>query len=306
MKNHSASYVSRVRAILTVCLAALPLIAPAQPSAHYVPGVEGLKGATLPPPGVYLRDYNVLYLSDRLNDSHGNAVPGVDPKATVYANVPRVVWITEKQLLGGYLGVDGLLPFKYTDLDISAGPNKLIDSHTFGVGDFFAEGSWSKHIERFDFSLAAGVWAPTGDSAPGLTTRAGLGYWTEMFTAGATWYVDPQKRLAVSALNRYEINQEKEDTDITPGQAYTLEWGISYAYTKTIDLGVVGYYQEQVTEDSGQGSSSARDRVAGVGPEVSVFYPEIMLGWSLRYVYEFMAESRLQGNTFALTITKRF
>ena len=30
----------------------------AQPSAHYVPGIEGLSAASLPPPGVYLRDYN--------------------------------------------------------------------------------------------------------------------------------------------------------------------------------------------------------------------------------------------------------
>jgi len=75
---------------------------------------------------------------------------------------------------------------------------------------------------------------------------------------------------------------------------------------KTVQVGVAGYYQQQVTEDSGPGATSARDRVAGVGPEVSVFYPKIMLGWSFRYIYEFMAEDRFQGNTFALTITKRF
>ena len=46
-----------------------------------------------------------------------------------------------------------------------------------------------------------------------------------MFTAGATYYVDTAKKRAISALNRYEINTEKKDTDIRPGQAYTLNMG---------------------------------------------------------------------------------
>ena len=33
-------------------LLALPLLGLAQPSAHYVPGIEGIKGASLPPPGI--------------------------------------------------------------------------------------------------------------------------------------------------------------------------------------------------------------------------------------------------------------
>jgi len=277
---------------------AWPALLSAQPTAHYVPGVEGLKGASLPPPGIYY--------ADQVNDAAGNRISGLDAKAFIYANVPRLLWITDVQVLGGNIGVDALLPLQYTDLNLSAGPNTLIDHGTFGIGDLFAEGTWSKHIQKFDFSLAYGIWAPTGDSAPGLTTRAGLGYWTHMFTAGATWYVDSQKKWAVSALNRYEINHEKDDTDITPGQAYTLEWGISYSITKTVDVGAAGYYQQQVTEDHGQGATSDRDRVAGMGPEVSFFCPPCALGVSLRYAYEFMAESRLQGHTVALTITKKF
>jgi hypothetical protein len=283
-----------------------PALLPAQPSAHYVPGVEGLKAASLPPPGIYLRDYNVAYYSDRLNQDNGNQVPGLDTKAFIYANVPRIIWITDQQLLGGFLGIDGLLPLQYTDLDFRAGPNTLVDHGTFGIGDFFLEGTWSKHVQHFDFSAAAGFWAPTGDFDPQHPTWAGHGFWTAMLTAGATWYIDGNKKWAVSALNRYEFNTEQDKTDITPGQAYTLEYGVSYGVSKTVDVGAAGYYQQQVTEDSGSGASSARDRVAGVGPEVSVFYPKYTLGWSLRYIYEFLAEDRLQGHTVALTITKRF
>jgi hypothetical protein len=126
-----------------------------------------------------------------------------------------------------------------------------------------------------------------------------------MLTAGATWYPDEGKKWAISALNRYEFNQEQEDTDIRPGQAYTIEGGISYAVTKTIDVGAIGYFQIQTTGDKNS-ATSGHDRVAAIGPEVNMFFPDIMLGISLRYAYEFMAESRLQGNTVTLTLTKKF
>jgi hypothetical protein len=293
----------------TALLAAGWLLAPAvvqaQPTAHYVPGVEGIKGATLPPPGWYVRDYNVAYTSHRLNDSAGREVGVADLNAFTYANVPRVIWITETKVLGGSLGVDALLPLIYSSVE--AGPSfARFKDDTFGIGDFFAEATLSWHIQKFDFSVAAGVWTPTGDSAAPPTTRVGSGFWTPMLTAGATWYVDQGKTWAVSALSRYEFNTEQRDTHITPGQAYTLEWGVSKALAKTVDVGVVGYYQQQVTTDSGDKSSNFRDRVASVGPELSILCPPHMLFASFRYLYEFMAEDRAQGHTFALTLTKRF
>src|SRR5512146_2344731 len=90
-------------------IAAFLCLAPgamAQPSAHYVPGVEGIKGASLPPPGFWLRDYNAVYYSDSRNDPNGNKINALDAKAFIYANVPRLLWITDTTVLGGYLGLD--------------------------------------------------------------------------------------------------------------------------------------------------------------------------------------------------------
>jgi hypothetical protein len=286
-------------ALLVAGLLALPSLIQAQPSAHYVPGLEGIKGSSLPPPGLWLRDYNLVYQSTRLNDPHGNQEP-VGFSAFTYAQVPRLLWITDIKVLGGYLGFDALVPFEYTHAEVSAAH---YDSSTFGIGDAFVESTLSWHLKQFDLALGYGVFAPTGNTEPPPTTRAGLGYWTHMFTAGATWYVDAEKKWAVSALNRYEFSTEKEDTEQIPGQAYTLEWGVSYDILKGIDIGPVGYYQQQVNPTSGS-SWSERNRVAGVGPEVSAFFPKWMLGVSFRYVYEVMAENRAQGQTFTLTVTK--
>jgi hypothetical protein len=282
-------------------LLAAPVTINAQPSAHYVPGSEGLLAATLPPPGVYLRDYNWFYYSDQFNDANGNKVPGQNPKAFIYANVPRLIWITDLQLLGGYIGVDGLVPFAYKAL--KAGP---FDDHTFGVSDPFVETTWSTHTKQFDFSLGFGVWMPTENFNMQNPTWAGLGYWDYMFTAGATWYPDAEKKFSLSVLNRYEINAQQDDTGLTPGQVYTLEGGIGYAVSKIVTVGASGYYQQQTTVNTGSGANPALGWVSGIGPEIATFFPSAMLGVSLRYAYEFVAENRLQGHTVMLTVTKRF
>jgi len=291
MKNH-LKYI-----IIGGLLAVTPGLALAQPSAHYVPGVEGIKGASLPPPGVYAKDYNVVYFSDRLNDASGDKV--ADPGVFIYANVPRIIWITDQKVLGGFLGVDALIPLQYTDIDIA-------DKSTFGVGDLFAEATLSWHVDKADFAIGYGAWAPTGESSTSDPTKAGAGFWTHMLTAGMTWYMDNEKKWALSGLCRYEINHEKRDTDWTPGNALTVEWGASYAVTKTVDLGVVGYYQQQTTKDSAAEVDSTKDKVAAVGPEIVMFCSKLGLFTSIRYNYEFLAEDRTQGHTVAVTLTKRF
>jgi hypothetical protein len=284
----------------------LPLSSTAQPSAHYAPGLEGIKAATLPPPGLYLRDYNLFYYSDRLNNSNGREIKEADVEAFIYANAPRLVWITDYKLLGGYLGFDALIPLQYTSLEANTPGGRYKDS-TFGIGDLFGEVTLSWHGKQYDAAIGYGIWAPTGDSSAGLTTRAGQGFWTHMFTAGATFYPDEAKKWSISALNRYEINTEKKYTDITRGDVWTIEGGIGRMLTPTIEAGVVSYYQRQLESDKGASAQpGSRDWVVAVGPELAGFYPRIMFGWSIRYLYEVEAVNRLQGHTTVLTLTKRF
>ncbi|HNV00203.1 MAG: transporter [Verrucomicrobia bacterium] len=282
----------------------------AQPSfgAHYPIGVEGLKGGSVPPPGLYLRDYNQFYMSDRLKNS------GVDDfDLLVYAQAPRLIWITNLKLLGAHYGADVLVPFIYTDLEVRTPDGKFKDS-TFGLGDIFVEPitlSW--HCQKFDLGVGYGFWAPTGDSDPGLSTAPGKGYWGHMFTLGGTWFPDAQKTWSVSLLNRYEINHESDDYpaashpySITAGDVYSLEAGIGKSLSKVVEIGAVGYYQQQTTKDRGTEASNDLDRVFAVGPEISLTFPEASFFASLRYLYEFGAKYRSEGHTLTLTLTKRF
>ncbi|MBM3883309.1 MAG: hypothetical protein FJ387_26970 [Verrucomicrobia bacterium] len=303
MKRTQHTLVGLLATALGAWIGACPGAALAQDNNHYPNGVEGIKGGTLPPPGFYIRDYNLFYFANRLNDANGDKVP-IDFDAFVYAQAFRPVWITPKKLLGGYYGMDLLVPLIYTDVEAKG----LFQDSEFGLGDLFVEPitlSW--HGTHYDAGIGYGFWAPTGESTAGPSASAGKGFWSHMFTAGATLYPTEDKKWSLSLLNRYEIHMENGDTKITPGDTLTMEWGIGRALKPTIEVGVAGYYVRQITDDSGPaGGAKTNEQVLGVGPEISVACPKCAMFVSLRYVREFLAENRPEGNTITLTLTKKF
>jgi hypothetical protein len=288
-----------------VCLfIAVPLMA--GESSHYVNGVEGIKAASLPPPGVYGRLYTVYYGADSMNDANGHDM-NVGLDLNVVALVPRCIWITPMTILGASYGCDVIAPILHTDLSIDA--MSLKDKHT-GLGDICVEPlilSW--HLPRADASAAFGVYCPTGNFEPTEPASPGMGFWTYMFTLGGTCYLDADRTCAASVLSRYEINSKKEHVDVRPGDSFHFEWGLSKNIGKTLDLGVAGYCLWQITNDEGSdltGSPSDRDRVFAAGPEVSYFIGAAKTFVSLRYLEEFDARDRTEGDIAALTLTKIF
>lgn len=274
----------------------------AQFPGHYPPGVEGIKGPSLPPPGIYLRDYNLFYTADRYPGSGLN-----DFQALVYVNAPRLIYMTEKKILGANYGLDLIVPFGYADVEGAGG---FLDDTYFGLYDIQFEPlllGW--HFKQLDIGAGYAIWAPSGQSPdprpglpPGNVADLGKGFWSHMLTLGATWYIDTNKTWAVSALNRYEFHHE-DDYGVTVGDSLTVEFAASKSFSKVWDAGLVGYYQQQVTDTTGQ---SGRANIVALGPEVSVVFPKVMTFLSLRWLHEFSAHLRPEGDTFTLTLTKRF
>lgn len=283
-------------------LLALSGLSHAQPivAAHYPAGSEGIKGSTLPPPGLYLRDYNLFYNADRFEDGP----PNFDIFA--YVNAPRLIWMTDRKILGADYGMDVIIPFGYLNWDYDIPGGSVSDSWC-GIGDIQIEPvllAW--HLPQVDLAAGYAVWVPTGDFEPGRPDVLAKGFWSHMLTIGATWHIDTEKTWALSLLNRYEFCHEQEDTDIDPGQVYTLEFALSKSITRTLDAGLVGYWQQQTTQDEGLTATTAHDRKLGLGAEISGVCPVTGLLGSLRYVHEFDAEERPEGDLVTFTVTKRF
>ena len=273
---------------------------------HYPNGVEGIKAASVPPPGVYLRWYNFYYGAGEINGGGGEALPiGFD--VGVWATAPRVVWITKHKFLGAYVGFDVMLPIIRTGLNIDA---LRYDGSTLGLGDFYFSPlilSW--HGKRYDAALAYSLFVPTGKWSRGDPCSAGKNYWTHMITAGGTVYLDQEKKWSASVLGRYEIHSGRRDEDVKLGQDFHCEWGVARTVRKTIDVGVVGYCQFQVTKDRGHDVTwdpDVKDRAFAVGPEVCIFFPKAVCFLSIRGLFEFGVRDRSQGHMIVVTLTKRF
>lgn len=292
-----------VRLFLVLGLLSLAGLANADPMNHYINGIEGIKGGTLPPPGLYYRMYNAFYTANDLMDEDGDEL-NIDFDLDIYANVNRFIYVSQIELLGGNYFCDGLFALINTDLDIGA---LGLHDQQFGFYDLYLEPigiAW--HGDWWDAAVGASVFFPTGDFDKDEPASPGKGYYTGMFTAGGTVYFDKEKTWSLSILPRYEIHSDMEDFDRTPGDDLHLEWGIGKTLMKVVDVGVAGYCQWQVTEDRGDDADDVKDHVYAVGPEVDIAFPSIMLFLAMRGNWEFEAKDRPQGFIANITLTKRF
>ena len=290
--------------IMCVCSLTISLTVQAE-TGHYVGGIEGIKAATIPPPGQYYLAYNVFYNADKLMDEHGTDT-GTGFDASIYALVNRFVWVTDKKIWGGDLGFDVVVPFTNTNIEIrSLG----VEDDQFGLGDLFAQSFLAWHGSNYDTVAAIALYMPTGDYSANEPASPGKDFWTTMLSLGGTYYFDIDKAWSFSVLSRYEIHSKKDSADITPGNDFQFEWGLGKSITPTFDLGLTGYAHWQVSDDRGSDvtwNKSTHDRVFAIGPEAKLFIPSISTFVSLRAHWEFDAKDRPEGNLVTLTFTKVF
>ena len=272
---------------------------------HYVSGVEGIKAATLPPPGAYYRMYNVWYTADSYRNNRGGSEG--DFEADVFANVHRFIYSSDIELLGANLVVDIAVPLQYTHLTIGE-----MGDNEFGLGDILVEPfilAW--HKERWDVALGFGAYLPTGKFGWDKPASAGKGFWTFMFTFGGTYYFDEAKTWSASVLARYEIHTKQRDTDITPGHDFHFEWGLGKSIMHgpgvgIFDFGLAGYCSWTITQDSGDLSGNDKEAAYAIGPEIGYTYIPWGASAALRVLWEFENRNATQGTIATLAITKAF
>lgn len=305
---------------------------------HFAPGVLNIRDFAMPEPGSYFALYNYFYTTERLNDSGGNEInsitiqPDPGPGATLglnvnvdaYAIAPTFIWVSDWNILGAKYGAFISLTFGNTSVGASlatqTGSGRGVDESQFGVGDLFVQPFWLGWAKKhFDFALGYGFYAPIGEydtetvNIPGLgpvkaeaVDNIGLGFWTHQIQGGASWYPWEDRRMAVVGALTYEIHDEKEDFDLTPGDNLTLNWGISQYLplkddqSRLLEIGPAGYSSWQVTDDEGRFASSVHDEVHAIGAQVGVTFVPQNATLNLRYLYEFAADDRFQGESIGL------
>ena len=296
---------------------------------HYPVGLEGIKGGSLPEPGIYFRDDNLFYSGT--SDSPQNY------STFIYLQAPQLTWMTGWKFLGADYGMDVMVPFAYKEAKdhhiittIMPGGNTIKTTASeggscFGLGTIKIEPlllSW--HLSCFDFVAGYALWLPTGNNDTISIVNLGNSCWTHMMTLGTVWYPDKEKTWAVSVLNHFEFNSTQSSSKVgtilepggatvttiyhadTPCSVFTVEWGVSKTLCKETDLGISGYYQQMFSGQTDTTVAFSDSSAAGIGPEIRTQLSRWGLSASFRYAYEFLADNRPQGHIINLTLTKRF
>ncbi|WP_332875621.1 transporter [Halomonas sp. G15] len=102
---------------------------------------------------------------------------------------------------------------------------------------------------------------------------------------------------------------EQDDTGITPGDNWLVEWGIGHRLQNGLELGLVGYDAWQLEADDGAATTAKAERHA-IGAEAGYLWPTagVMLKGAVYHEYD--AEGgglkglESEGDAFRLQLTK--
>jgi hypothetical protein len=231
-------------------------------------------------------------------------------KATSDIGVISPQYVFATPFLGGQAAVSLAAIYGNSSADINGtlsgtlGPIPF--SRAFDVND--SRDAFGDLFPQFTLRWNAGVnnWMTyvTGDIPVGAYDSArlanlGLGHGAIDAGAGYT-YFDPKTGYEFSTVAGLTYNLINPSTDYQNGVDFHLDWGASKFLTKQWQIGLVGYFFNQISCDSGAGDKVGcfESRVAGIGPQIGYIFPinERYQGYiNLKGFGEFAAEHRAEG-----------
>jgi hypothetical protein len=161
---------------------------------------------------------------------------------------------------------------------------------------------WNAGVNNYMVYLTGDI--PVGLYSSSNLANIGLGHGAIDGGVGYT-YFDPKTGHEFSAVAGLTGNFENHSTNYTSGIDFHLDWGASQFLTKQVQVGLVGYFYEQLTGDSGCAPVLCpfKSRVIGVGPQIGYIFPMAgMQGYlNLKGYGEFDNENRPAGWNVWLT-----
>ena len=254
----------------------------------YALGAEGMMAGALPPPGIYLLTYYQNYHAGRFDNGPPNF------HLDVNALIPRLVWMTEKNYLGGQLGFYAIQPM--VDLRLSAAG---MSDHNSALGDLMLGSMLGWHqgnhhwIGAVETVLATGKYDTPTATQP-VVANIGKNYNT--IRPILAYSYAPPNGIDISTKLSYSFNDENDDTHYTSGDYFAGDYSIGYKLTDKFKVAVEGYVFKQVKSDELHGEDiKMRGQVLAVGPAVQ--YQD--KNWSIeaKYLTETQVENRPEVHT---------
>jgi hypothetical protein len=283
----------------------------AQQKGQWVPGQFGLNAGVIPDPGFTYANLALNYSASQLNNANGNRIPGINGTYSFWVDENIFYYVPKYKFLGGYF-----MPYialNYANGEVVAnitGTSLSTGGGGSGFADMYVQPlnlGW--HLKRADANIGYAFTAPTGRFTQGASDNVGSGYWGNNITSGTTFYITKNKATSANLTTDWEIHGQKSGTNITPGQAFTMEWGLGQVlplkkdFSRLLQLGFVGYDQWQVSHSSGTLAPGIPEfslpfySVHAIGVQANFVLPAKNFAAFFKYYDEYHALARPQGRT---------
>jgi hypothetical protein len=287
----------------------------AQQKGQYIPGQQGLNAGVLPDPGFTYANLTINYSADSLKNASGNSVP-LAGSYDVWANENIFFYVPNFKLLGAKLEFMVAAPI-VANGSLTLGslnfPNIALNAGGDGIADTWVQPvtlGWK--LSRAELYAGYAFMAPTGRYTPGASDNIGSGYWGNHFVTGSTFYITQNKGTSANLFTDWEFHGSRATgagTNLTPGQAFTMEWGLGQVLplkkdlSRLLQLGLIGYDQWQVSDNGGlvlprvSASLLPHYSVHAIGFQSNFILPHKSLTFYFKYEDEYRAFARPEGHT---------
>jgi hypothetical protein len=251
-------------------------------------------------PGLLVRQAVGVYEAQRFLGSNGAGTRGSN-SVFAFTSITHVAYAPPFKVLGGYWGVEVLVPVVYASVTTPVGSGSV-----GGVGDItFSPVVWQAptatilgrpFFQFVDLNLVA----PTGEYKRTALVTAGSNVWSFNPFYAFTWLLTD--RLEASWRLHYLWNSANNSpgsgygaTSIQPGQAVHFNGAASFELVPWLRAGVAGYFLRQITDSRANGVAvtGSREQAAAIGPGLLASarpFQFVLNGYA-----EFAAENRSEG-----------
>ena len=282
----------------------------------WLPGLMGSLAAVPGQPG-----WGIANIYIHLNEQAGagkelqnnaSIVTGLHAHADVVAIAPSYTFATP--VLGGQAAVALIAVPGNIGVDINAtltGPrgnqfSGFASDNRNTWSDVFYQGTlkWNQGVNNYMVYVTGNI--PSGTYDSHRLANLSLGYVAVDGGAGYT-YFNPQTGHEFSAVAGLTHSFINPSTQYQNGIDFHLDWAASKFVTKSIQVGLAGYFYQQLTGDSGIGAKLGdfKGSAVGIGPQIGFLFPagEGYQGYlNVRGYWDLATENRPTSSTVWVTL----
>jgi len=261
-------------------------------------------------PGTLLEETLNYYSANDVMDAQGNKIFSGSDIDTITATT-LIAHLTPHKVWGGFYGFEVLIPVVDLDIEVvernkKSGTGDLIFSPFIlqWVGHKIG-GMPYNHRLNLSFSL------PTGSYSSDNPLNIGSNAFS--FNPYYAFTIQPTSRVETS-VRLYYLWNEKNRSPNTPdnikntqaGDAFHMNYAVSYKLSKSFRLGLAGYYLKQLSNHkiNDQAVADSKETVFAIGPGFN--YNNNNFRVVFNTYFESNVENRAEGTRFILKASKVF